>query len=94
MFIGCNMKCLFAESKGENHQEACIILISKMYYFLHKLCGAMVHCHHGSSHQLLGNQLLLGTDATTHVFIITGSFTILGKKHPNTITQDYIIKLK
>lgn len=41
----------------------------------------MVHCHHGSIHQLLGNQLLLGADATTHVLIITGSITTLQTKN-------------
>lgn len=39
----------------------------------------MVHCHHGSIQQLLGNQLLLGADATTHVLIIAGSLSIFSK---------------
>lgn len=54
-----------------------------IYLFLSHKLYTTVHCHHSSSHQLLGNQLLLGTGETAHVFIITGSFTIFSKKKIN-----------
>lgn len=51
----------------------------------------MVHCHHGSIQQLLGNQLLLGADATTHVLIIAGSLSIFSK-NKGIAWQDNLMK--
>lgn len=55
--------------------------ISFIYLLIaqYKLCDIMVHCRHASIHQLLGNQLLLGADATTRVLIITGLITIFSR---------------
>lgn len=55
------------------------------------ICGIMVHCHHGSIRQLLGNQLLLGASATTHVLIIAGSLSIFSK-NKGIAWQDNLMK--
>lgn len=76
----------------KEHGKTWVILNFEFYYFFpYKLCGIMVHCHHGSIHQLLGNQLLLGADATTHVLIITGSITIFSKNKKTIESHDKII---
>lgn len=59
-----------------------IQVIFKLEFFIpppNTVSGIMVHCHHGSIQQLLGNQLLLGADETTHVLIIAGSLSIFSK---------------
>lgn len=59
--------------KKKNHLFIYLLIVQ------YKRCDIMVHCRHASIHQLLGNQLLLGADATTRVLIITGSITIFSR---------------
>lgn len=55
------------------------------------MSAIMVHCHHGSIQQLLGNQVLLGADATTRILIIAGSLSIFSR-NKGIAWQDYAMK--